>query len=108
MRKFIFGSDYIYLYELDLVLKFFKTSDFISNHIFYGNNPPPDFDNVVRQLETDGMISIDKHGVRITLKGKMKVRRGGYRIDAMKKRIAFAGIIIGCIASIISIFLLIF
>lgn len=108
MYRFIFGSDYVYLYELDLVLKFFETSDFISNQKLYSGDPPPDFENVLSQLEKDGMITIDKHGARITLRGKMKARRGGYRVDAIKKRIAFIGIVIGCIASVISIFLLLF
>ena len=102
ITEIIYGKDYTYLYFLDSALAFFGNSDMITNERLYkGFNNVPDFDNVLKQLSDDGMIVIEHYGIKITLNGKRKVRKGGYRRAAFLQRLTFFTIIIGCIASII-------
>jgi hypothetical protein len=103
VKEIIYGKEYPYLCFLDFTLAMFKNIDFINNNTLYKSDSPPDFDNTLRQLETDGMLIINKNGVRITLKGKQKLRKGGYKQKAFVNRLTFFLITIGTIASAITI-----
>lgn len=99
----VYGNDYLYTYYKDASLRLFENSDSISNEILFNGELPEDFHDTFKQLAADGMVEMGKYGVKITLKGKQKVKSGGYAYDSLIRRISFAAIIVGCLASIAGI-----
>ena len=99
-KELIYGTGYKYLFYLDTVLSGFKNSDFISNELLYKGDTLPDFENVIRQLEADGTVKISEYGVRITLKGKNMIMKGGYKRKELVKRFVILTIIIGTVTSV--------
>lgn len=102
--NFIYGKDWLHLFEMDSILKCFNNTDSLSNSIFYdGSHRLPDFNNVINQLSEDNMIKINQFSVNITLIGKMRIKTGGYLRTSMIKRLSFLGVILGIAASIVTI-----
>jgi len=103
LKDFMYGNDLVYLHFLDTTLHIFDHSDCIDYDTLYGYDLPPEFESTLHQLDTDGMIIRTNFNICITLKGKMMIRRGGYKREKLLQRIQFFTIIIGSTAAIIGI-----
>ena len=86
----------------DCALSFFQNSDFISHEALYKGNPPDDFNSVLEYLQSEGLVNIHEHGIRITEKGKLKIRSGGFVRAYFIRNILILFSIIATIASVIS------
>lgn len=106
IKLLIYGADYRYIYALDALLSVVEKSDFIDYKTFYNQELPPDFDKVLTHLVNDGMLEATNYGVRISLKGKRKISRGGYKVSALSVRLAYFLTAVGTIATIVGLILL--
>ena len=102
IHKILYGSEYYHYAICDAVLDYFSKTDHISNEALYCNAPEGQT-SVIEFLSSEGMIRIDRYGISITEKGKIKRAGGGYRRQAFWNRIARLGIIIAIISGLISI-----
>jgi len=85
----------------DCALSFFENSDFISNELLYKGNMPSDFNSVFEYLQSERFVNIQKNGIQITEKGKLKVNSGGFVRAYFRKNIITFFAIIAAIASVI-------
>jgi len=102
-KKIIYGDDYEFLYYLDYLLKCFDGFDMIDNDRMFANGAPFNIDEIVFQAEKDGLVNIEKWGVKITVMGKRHRKTGGYKRRALYKRLGYLGAIIGVVSAIIAI-----
>jgi hypothetical protein len=103
LKTLLYGKSYHLFAIYDLALRFFENSDFISNELFYKGTPPPDQDAVFSFLRDEGLVSIERYGIRITEKGKAKLARGGFKRQLLKERVTFLGIIVGLVGGVLGI-----
>ncbi len=101
LDELLYGKAYRFYYFLDILLSGFENSDYISFDQLNKGSKLLDFDLVIKQLADDGMIKLERDGVRITLKGKAKHESGGYKRTILRKRVSFIAIMIGAIAAMI-------
>ncbi len=87
----------------DKALSLFEKNDFLSYETLHRATPPADMYQIFEFLESEGLLKIDRHGVTITEKGRLKVKSGGFRRQLFKERAIFASVVIGSIAGIVSI-----
>jgi hypothetical protein len=106
LKTVFYGRNFAYKKDLDGALKCFDAGDYLSFQLLFKNEQPKEFDATFKQLERDGMITMERNGFRITLAGKMRISSGGYMRDALIKRIIFFSTIIGIVGSIIGIVLI--
>ena len=86
----------------DCALSFFENSDFISNELLYRENMPSDMYSVFEHLQYEGLVKIQKNGIQITEKGKLKINSGGFVRAYFRRNIITFFTIIAAIASVIS------
>ena len=108
IERILYGQDYIYLCCLDITLKYFENDDFIRYDQLFKGDLSPDFQNTIDQLVDDGMVKIERTGYRITLKGKSKLRTGGYKRAALGKRVIFLAVVIAAVAGITAVIIGVF
>src|SRR5699024_1194097 len=98
-----YGKDYYYLCFLDKCLLMFNNRDYVPNKLLYcGDDLTYSFNDSLERLDRDGFLIIENSGVRITIAGRRKISRGGFRRKAIISRLIIVLTIIGIIATILT------
>lgn len=110
-KKIIYGRDYDFLFKIDRALAIFKSANAFTEAPKKTNEQmmhgPADLSSqmtdVVDQLENDGFIKRGPNYTSITIKGQRFLHKGGYRSQALRKRLAWLLVIVGGISAVLSI-----
>lgn len=102
IRRLLLGPKYYHYAIYDMALQFFDKSDAIGNDILYLPGHPDNQSEVLQFLQSEGLVTIDRFGVRITERGKCR-RASGFVRELIVERIKLLAVILSVIVALITL-----